>query len=279
MNVGERRPGPPPAVMTGPLGPYELAVRTAMARAGYAPSSVMEATAAMRRLSGWMNTKGVAESGLTPSVVAEFVAARRGCCRNAAGSRRWLGAVLRVLREQDVVPARSLVVDTARGVLLGEFRSWLRAERGLAAESVRCYSGQADKFLAHLPDPLEHALATLDAATVTAFIVAQATGADSVWSAKAQITATRALLRFLHVQGLITASLVAAVPSVAGWLLCSVAWHLSRFRRCCRPTTASPQRRGCVITLCWWHWPGLGYAARRSPRSGSVMSTGAAGRL
>lgn len=60
---------------------------------------------------------------------------------------------------------------------------------------MRCYSGQASKLLAHLPDPLEHSLAALDAATVTAFIVAQATAADSVWSAKAQVTATRALLQ------------------------------------------------------------------------------------
>lgn len=51
MNVGERRRGPAPAAMTGPLATYELPVRAAMARAGYAPSSVVEATAAMRRLS------------------------------------------------------------------------------------------------------------------------------------------------------------------------------------------------------------------------------------
>ena len=219
MNVGERTRGPAPMVMTGPLAPDELAVATAMRQAGYAPSSVIEAAAVMRRLSSWMNVKGVAASGLTPLLVAEFVTAPRGYGRNAAGSRRWLGSVLRVLREQDVVAARSPVVDTARGVLLGEFRSWLTVERGLAAESVRCYSGQAGKLLAHLPDPLDHSLAALDAATVTAFIVAEATAADSVWSAKAQVTGTRALLRFLHVQGLITTSLTGAVPGVAGWRL------------------------------------------------------------
>ena len=222
MNGGERRRGPAPTVMTGPLAPYELPVRTAMARAGYAPSSVREAAAAMRRLSCWMDERGLATSGLTPLMMAKFVATRRGCCRNPEVPHRWLGAVLRVLREQDVVPARSPGLDTARGVLLGEFRSWLTVERGLAPESVRCYGGQAGKLLAYLPDPLEHSLTALDAATVTAFVVAQATAADSVWSAKAQITATRALLRFLHVQGLITTSLTAAVPGVAGWRLAAL---------------------------------------------------------
>jgi hypothetical protein len=47
MNVGERRLDPAPAVMSGPLAVYEPAVRMAMTQAGYTPSSVVEAAAAM----------------------------------------------------------------------------------------------------------------------------------------------------------------------------------------------------------------------------------------
>lgn len=227
MNGGKRRPGPTPTVMIGPLAAYEPAVRMAMTQAGYAPSSVVEATRAMRRLSGWMDERGLAAGELTPTVVAEFLAARRRCCSDAA-SRGSVSAVLRALRGQGVVPDAEPVAVSAREVLLGEFRRWLTAERGLAAESVRCYAGQAGKFLVHLPDPLAESLARLDAATVTAFIVEQARAADSVWSAKAQVTATRALLRFLHVQGLIPASLTAAVPGVAGWRLAALPRGLAR---------------------------------------------------
>lgn len=215
-------------LMTGPLAPHEVAVRTSMTQAGYAPSSVLEAARAMRRLSEWMSERDLAVGELTPLVVDDFLADRRSRCRTAAVSRRWVGAVLRALHGQGVVPETEPVVATGRELLLEEFRRWLRAERGLAAESVRCYSGQAGKFLADVPDPLGDSLAALDAAAVTAFIVAQARSADSVWSAKAQITATRALLRFLHVQGLIPVSLTAAVPGVAGWRLAALPRGLSR---------------------------------------------------
>jgi len=209
-------------VATGPLAPYEPVLQAAMTQAGYAPSSVIEATWAMRRLSIWMDERGLTAGELSPPVVEGFLAARRRCCRNSAVSRRWVSAGLRALREQGVVPEPEPVAATKREALLGEFRLWLTAERGLAAESVRCYGGQAAKFLTHLPDPVEGSLARLDAATVTAFIVGQARAAGSVWSAKAQITATRALLRFLHVQGQIPVPLTAAVPGVAGWRLAAL---------------------------------------------------------
>lgn len=102
-------------------------------------------------------------------------------------------------------------------VLLVAFRGWLICERGLATESVRCYCSQARTFLTQLPAPLEESLAGLDAAAVITFVLGQAAAANSVWSAKAQVTALRSLLRFLHVHGLIPMSLTAAVPGVAGW--------------------------------------------------------------
>lgn len=151
MNGGKRRPGPVPMLMTGPLAPHEVAVRTSMTQAGYAPSSVLEAARAMRRLSEWMSERDLAVGELTPLVVDDFLADRRSRCRTAAVSRRWVGAVLRALHGQGVVPETEPVVATGRELLLEEFRRWLRAERGLAAESVRCYSGQAGKFLADVP--------------------------------------------------------------------------------------------------------------------------------
>src|SRR5260370_16890818 len=41
-------------------------------------------------------------------------------------------------------------------------------------------------------------------------------------SAKAMVTAVRALLRFLHVAGHVPVPLAAAVPAVAGWRLASL---------------------------------------------------------
>jgi site-specific recombinase XerD len=213
--------------MTGPLAPYESVVRAELARTGYAASSVREAAGSMARLSGWMAGQGLAVDALTPQAVEEFLAARRRRCRVEGVARRWVGAVLRVLRDLDVVPGRDRG-DTAVDVLVADFRAWLVVERGLAAESVRCYGGQAGRFLAQLPEPLAESLQGLDAATVTMFVVGQSTVAGSVWSAKALVTALRSLLRFLHVRGLIPRPLTAAVPAVAGWRLGALPRGLTR---------------------------------------------------
>ena len=91
--------------------------------------------------------------------------------------------------------------DRRRGsevdVLLAGFGEWLDAERGLAGESVRCYRSQVRTFLASLPEPLEGALAELDAAAVTRFVLESSAASNSVWSAKAQLTALRSLLAVL----------------------------------------------------------------------------------
>jgi integrase/recombinase XerD len=142
-------------------------------------------------------------------------------------ARRGLGPLVRFLRERGAIPA--VAGDgTSAGVLLAGYRDYLTGERGLAAESARCYVVQARKFLAGLAQPLEHSLQRLDAAAVTCFVLAQARQSASVWSAKTLVTVTRSLLRFLHVQGLIPAPLAGAVPAVAGWRLSAVPRGLDR---------------------------------------------------
>ena len=96
------------------------------------------------------------------------------------------------------------------------YRVFLVDERGLAAESVRCYLLDARVFLTQLPDPLGLALAGLSAGQVTGFVLGYCRGRNT-WSAKAMVTGLRSLLRFLHVAGLVPVPLVGAVPSVASW--------------------------------------------------------------
>ena len=100
--------------------------------------------------------------------------------------------------------------------MVAEFREWLAGERGLAAETVRCYGNHAHTFLAWLGDPLDQVLAGLEAGTVTTFMVEHCEQVSCA-NAKASVTALRALLRFLHVAGHVPTGLVGAVPAVAGW--------------------------------------------------------------
>jgi integrase/recombinase XerD len=150
MNVGERpRRGPVAAVMTGPLALFESALRSQLADEGYVARSVSDAVHAMARLSGWMKVLDLTAAELTPRTVEVFVAARRRRCGEAM-ARRGLGPVLRVLRACGVAPCEDLVDATAMEALLVDYRVWMRTERGLAAESVRCYVTQARAFLAEL---------------------------------------------------------------------------------------------------------------------------------
>lgn len=255
MDVGERRRrGPVPAVMTGPLAPYELTLRAELARAGYAASSVRDAVRTMSRLSGWLDRQGLTAAELTPTGLDEFLAARGRDHRSEPAARRSLGAVLRVLRAGKVVPDSAAATPTAVDELLADYGAYLLGERGLAAESVRCYCVQGRKFLTSLPVPLDEALTRLDAAQVTSFVVSHSTAAASVWSAKAAVTALRSLLRYLHVAGLIPVSLTAAVPAVAGWRLDSLPRGLSRAQVSallggCDTATATGLRDRAVLML------------------------------
>ena len=163
-----------------------------------------------------MEQRGVAADGLTPEAVAEFVAD----CSGMRTARRGLGTLLRLLRSQaGVPPERDGAGESAAGMLLAQYRDYLAGERGLAAESVRCYLVQGRKFLGELGEPVEESLRQLDAAAVTLFVMRQSRQCKSTWSAKTLVTATRSLLRFLHVKGLVTVPLAGAVPAVAGWRL------------------------------------------------------------
>jgi integrase/recombinase XerD len=197
------------AAVSGPLAPFEAAFRVELARAGYTRSSIRGAVAAMAALSRWLEVRSLPPSELTAAVVA------------GVGVRQ-IGPVLRFLREIGEVPTADSRID-AEPVedLLAQFRAWLAGERGLSATTVHCYGKQARKLLGFLPQPLDASLRQLDAGQITSFMLEYCRDAHPT-SAKATVTAVRALLRFLHVVGYVPVSLAAAVPAVAGWRLASL---------------------------------------------------------
>lgn len=87
--------------LAGPLRPFEAEIRAALDREGYTPSSVRYVIDEMRRLSCWMEQRGVVPGGLGPEGVAEFVADSSGM-RTA---RRGPGTLLRLPRSQAAVHA------------------------------------------------------------------------------------------------------------------------------------------------------------------------------
>lgn len=135
----ERRRGPVPLVMTGQLAPYESLLRTELASRDYATASVTDAVRMMRRVSAWMERRELTPARLTSSRVEEFLAFRRAVCQSEPVARRSLGAVIRVLRSAGILPVPAAVGGGAVEELLADYGAYLRGERGLATESIRCY--------------------------------------------------------------------------------------------------------------------------------------------
>jgi integrase/recombinase XerD len=115
---------------------------------------------------------------------------------------------MRYLRDIGTVPPAAAA---HAGDLLGAYRGYLAAERGLAGATIRSYLGVAHRFLAG--GAKRDRLSELTAADVTAFVLAECGPGRP--SAKRTVTALGSLLRYLHLAGLTAVPLAAAVPRVA----------------------------------------------------------------
>ena len=180
---------------------------------GYSLWGAQEQLYLLAHVSRWMESERLEVAALTPGNLQRYFAWRRqqGYLKSLSplSLRRLLGYLdgLGVLPPDGSVPSP---VDR----LLGEFREYLLHERGMKATSAAQYEPTARLFLSERPEPLEDGLARVSAAEVSTFVLREARR-RSTRSAETVVFALRALLRFLHVQGLIAERLVDAVPSVA----------------------------------------------------------------
>src|SRR5665811_2071554 len=90
--------------VVGPLARYADGFRAVLAQRGYAPSSAAGQLQLMAHVSRWLVRRGLAGNDLTPTVVEQFLQARR-----AAGYGQWLsvrgmGPLLSYLRGVGLVP-------------------------------------------------------------------------------------------------------------------------------------------------------------------------------
>ena len=85
--------------------------------------------------------------------------------------------------------------------LIGEYREWMIADRGLAAMTVLRYETLARRFLTARVTPADELGVTdLDGAVVSRFLLGEC-GRVCLGSAKGKVAEIRSLLRFLHVRG------------------------------------------------------------------------------
>jgi site-specific recombinase XerD len=206
----------------GPLAPYAEGFREHLLGLGYSWGSAAHQIHLMAHLSRWLEVRGLGPAVLDEHLAGQFLAARRAGGYAALRSARALAPLLSYLRGLGaVLPPRMPVPQAPADRLAARFGEYLARERGLAGESVRSYTGVARRFLAEAALGDDGGAEGLGAAEVTVFVRREC-ARRGVASAKATVTGLRSLLRFLYLDGQVSAPLTGAVPSAACWQLAAL---------------------------------------------------------
>jgi integrase/recombinase XerD len=200
----------------GPLESYAPGYRRELVRRGYSSWTVVSYLYSLARMSRWMAERGFTAAELDAGCVGRFLADRRSNRQVGRVTPRGLTLLLGYLRGLGVVPAPATAMPGAvRDAVLDEFVGFLRAERGLAEQTICWYRRAAELFLSsQLGDAMN--VWALTAQNVNAFVLAQV-GQRSAGSLNNLVTALRALLRFFYLRGYTATPLAAAAPRTVGW--------------------------------------------------------------
>jgi len=206
-----------PRRQDGPLAPFVSGYRVWLLEAGYTPQTVRAMLKELGSLGRWMDAEGVEIGALTVGAIELFLADRRAAGRRRVPTVRALRSMQAYLRQAGVMVVEQPLTLSPVETLVGEYRGWLVADRGLAAMTVLRYETLARRFLTARVTPTDElGVADLDGAVVARFLLGECERV-CLGSAKGKVAELRSLLRFLHVCGLTQRSLAESVPGVAGW--------------------------------------------------------------
>ena len=240
--------------VTGPLAEYADGFRAELARLGYTPLTAACQLRLIAHLSRWMTAGRLSARDLDMEAAEQYFATRRSAGYANERTVEALGPLLGYLRALGAAPLPSAEPVTETGQLLDRFGAYLASERGLAPRTVALNVRLARPFLQQraLERDGRLGLDQLTAAEVRAFVLDQARKQPR--SAKRIVTALRSLLRFLHVDGVITVPLAGAVPSPAAYSLAGLPRALEpgqveAMLASCDPATATGRRDRAVLLL------------------------------
>jgi len=207
------QPAPERVRVSGPLVRFADGFRVDLLEQGYSLWGAQEQLYLLAHVSRWMESEGLEAAALTPGNLERYFVWRRRQGYLSSLSLLSLRRLVGYLDELGVLPPDDTVCSPVDR-LLGELRDYLTRERGIKASSAAQYQPTARLFLCERSDPLEEDLARVSAAEVSTFVLRESRQ-RSRRSTETVVYALRALLRFLHVHGLIAEPLAQAVPSVA----------------------------------------------------------------
>ena len=240
-------------VVAGPLAPFAEAYSAELRKRGYAPHSAVHQLRQMGRLSRWLEAGGYGASEASRDLVEGFLVWQRAGGRHRQqSSRPGLVCLLEVLRGLGVVAGQEPATGSPTDPLLASFERYLRAERGLAAGTVRGYLTHARRFLDGLPSP--GGPAALSAGAVTGAVLRKAGSGVSVSATQYFVSGLRAFLHFCFLEGLAETDLSRAALAVTGRRRSSLPRGISRedaqaLLGACDRRSALGRRDHALITL------------------------------
>lgn len=197
----------PPVV--GPLGQFVDGFLVELAELGSSQRSWEAQLRLLRLLSIFLASRTLETGDLTSKVLGGFIEDRQRSGTKMR-SKRALSPLLGYLRRLGVVPEAKATTPTEPTLVA--FSRYLRTERGLASTTVAGYVSQVRPFLGAFPD--RSAWGSLTSRTVSAFVLRRA-GRVSARSMQVEAKAVRALLRWVWVEGMVSAPLADAVGPFA----------------------------------------------------------------
>jgi site-specific recombinase XerD len=237
----------------GPLREVLPAFADELARQGFTHTSAEQHVCFLAHLDRWMTASSLGVADLTPDVVDAFLTQRRAAGYALYASRRAVSPLLEFLAARGLLPVVEPPPSGPVERLLQEYGCYLRLERGLAAETERCYLRCVRPFVASRDRGDELDLAGLTSADITEYVLAACPG-RARGSAKLVVTTLRSLLGWLHMTGAIPADLAGAVPPAAGWRLARLPQGLEpqevrRLMASCDRRTAVGRRDYAILLL------------------------------
>lgn len=201
--------------ITGPLAAHRQGVWDALLARGYRPLSGANLLRLTAHLSRWLDERGLSLAELTPERLTAFFEARRRDGYTHFLTPRALAPILRHLGHAGVIPpAPPPPEPMGLERWVHEYTGYLLRERGLTAQSARAYGDVARRFLGPRLGPEPTAAPALTAHDVTAYVLTAA-ARYATGTTKYLVTALRALLRYLYLEGRLAVDLTGAVPAVA----------------------------------------------------------------
>ncbi len=251
------------APMSGPLMPYVDGFAAVLAAQGYAAGTVMLHRQHVGHLSRWLETRALGADVLREGLIEEFLVERHATGRQTRLRVGSFASLLAYLRSVSVIGASEQAPVGDVDALLLRFAGYLAKERGLAQPTVSLRVQLVRPFLVGLTEHGGLDLPSLTADDVTAFIVRESELRQA--SVPPTVTALRSLLRFLHVEGFVSAGLASAVPAASGRRLAGLpkalpAEQVAAMLATCDRDTAVGRRNLAILTL----------LARLGLRSGEV---------